>query len=120
MNLLVKKLHMIKWQKNKWTAKLFCSYSLQGISLDTATYNYGSEVYGTYFNRPSDYGIETGQGKGVNRFIGILTADYQISEPMRLHAFIENQIRYSTLSNKIEYFPVFGIRSYLWNDYRNY
>lgn len=108
----------LKWQKNKWLAKIFASYSLQGVSLDTL--NYGNDIYQPYINRPSDYGNYIGQGKGVNRLHCILTVDYTIVESIKLHAFIENHINISTLNNSVLYYPVIGIRSQLWNDYRNY
>lgn len=110
----------LKWQYKKWTAKVFLSYSLQGIASDTTTYNYGFNVYVPYNNRPSDYGIETAQGRGKNSFISIITLDYEVFQPMRLHAYFENQLRYSSLDSKIKYYPVVGLRSFLWNDYRNY
>lgn len=108
----------LKWQKNKWLGKVFASYSLQGVSKDSL--NYGNDIYQPYINRPSDYGNYTGQGKGINSLRCILTIDYTIVKSIRLHAFLENHLNYSTLSNSVNYYPVIGIRSQLWNDYRNY
>lgn len=108
----------LKWQKNKWLAKAFVSYRLQGINTDTL--NYGYDIYEPYINRPSDYGNFTGQGKGVNNLHFMLTIDYTIVPSIRLHAFLENHVNYSSLNNTIRYYPVIGIRSQLWNDYRNY
>ncbi len=108
----------LKWQKNKWLIKVFASYGLQGTNKDSL--NYGNNIYEPYINRPADYGNYTGQGKGVNRLHCILTVDYTIVKSIRLHGFVENHIQYSTLQNKLNYYPVIGIRSQLWNDYRNY
>lgn len=108
----------LKWKKEKWLAKAFISYRLQGTNGDSL--NYGNDVYLPYINRPSDYGHYTGQGKGVNNLHCILTLDYALVPSIRLHAFIENHVNYTSSNNSILYYPVFGIRSQLWNDYRNY
>ena len=110
----------VKWQNKKWTAKAFIAYSLQGTNRDSSATNYGADVYESYLNRPSDYGIYTAQGRRVNSLRAILTLDYLVYKPMKLHAFIENHFRYSNLTGKTSYFPLIGIRSVLWNDYRNY
>jgi len=108
----------LKWQKNKWLAKAFLSYTLQGRDKDSL--NYGSNIYQPYINRPADYGNFTGQGLGVNKLQTQLTLDYLVHTSLNLHAFIENHIIYFNTTNSILYFPVIGIRSQLWNDYRNY
>lgn len=107
-----------KWQKNKWLTKFFASYSLQGVSKDSL--NYGNDIYQPYINRPSDYGNFIGQGKGVNKLHCIITFDYNIVPSIRLHGFIENHLNYNNIKNNVTYYPVIGLRSQLWNDYRNY
>ena len=108
----------VKWQKGKWLGKIFTTYSLQGLNKDTL--NYGANIYEPYINRPSDYGNFTGQGLGKNSLLVVLTLDYLVVKSMNMHAFFENHLRYTTLSNKAIYSPVIGLRSQLWNDYRNY
>ena len=108
----------VKWQKNKWLTKVFVSYTLQGNDKDSL--NYGSNIYQPYINRPADYGNFTGQGLGVNKLQTQITVDYLVHKSLHLHAFIENHFVYLSTSNSINYFPVIGIRSQLWNDYRNY
>lgn len=108
----------LKWQKGKWLGKIFASYTLQGLNKDTL--NYGANIYEPYINRPSDYGNFTSQGLGRNSFLAVFTIDYQLLKSMNLHCFIESHVRYSSLINSVNYFPVVGVRSQLWNDYRNY
>ena len=37
-----------------------------------------------------------------------------------IQAFFENQLRYDTMTRDLKYLPTIGLRSQLWNDYRNY
>lgn len=108
----------LKWQKDRYLVKLFTTYRLQGTDRDSL--NFGDNIYQPYINRLSDYGNYIGQGKGVNTFHTVLTLDYELYTPSNLHVFFENHLRYSTLSNTLQYYPLVGVRSQLWNDYRNY
>lgn len=108
----------LKWQHKKWFASAFVSYYLKGLDKDG--YSYGGDVYQSYLNLPYEYGHTTGQGRGVNRLHAMLTLDYAILPQARLHVFLENHLRFDTLKDAVSYYPVCGIRSKLWNDYRNY
>jgi len=108
----------LKWNLNKWNAKLFMNYSVKGEDQDG--FSYGGDIYQSYVNRPFEYGHYTGQGTQVNRFNAILMGSYQIMEQGNLHAFIENHFRFATNQPSLNYMLVVGIRSQLWNDYRNY
>ncbi len=107
-----------KIQKGKWALKSFFSYFLQGLDKDG--FSYGNNVYQPYNNRPYEYGHYIGQGKGNNGFRAVLTLSYQVMKYGNLNAFFENQFRYESAFNSSMYIPMIGLRSQLWNDYRNY
>ncbi|MCH2229123.1 MAG: hypothetical protein MK105_02170 [Crocinitomicaceae bacterium] len=107
-----------KWQKQKISAKLFCNYYLR--SNDKDGFNYGNDIYQPYINRPFEYGHTIGQGQGFNGTKVILTGGYELIKGVNLNAFIENHVDYNTISNSVNYTAVIGLRSQLWNDYRNY
>lgn len=108
----------LKYQQNKYLIKLFGSYILKGLDKDG--FSYGGNIYQPYFFRPYEYGHFIGQGQGVNAAKCIITFDYTIKSSLRLHVFLENHLNYSNFDNQLNYVPVIGIRSQLWNDYRNF
>lgn len=108
----------LKWNLKKWNAKLFMNYSVKGDDQDG--FSYGGDIYQSYVNRPFEEGHYTGQGSQVNRFNAILSGSYQIMEQGNLHVFMENHFRFATNQSSMNYMLVVGIRSQLWNDYRNY
>lgn len=108
----------IKLQKDKWLVKSFFSYFLRGYDKDG--FNYGNNLYSPYIDRPYEYGHFIGQGKGNNGFRAILTISYQVIKAGNLNAFFESQFRYDSAFNRYTYLPIIGLRSQLWNDYRNY
>lgn len=107
-----------KWQRDKWFAKLFSNYFVRGTDVDG--FNYGNDPYVPYINRPFEYGHKIGQGHQFNGTKTVVTAGYQIMDHGKLNAFVENHFSYSTLDNKTHYTLVVGVRSFLWNDHRNY
>lgn len=108
----------LKIQQSKWTAKLFMSYFLQGLDKDG--YSYGANVYQPYTNRPYEYHHEVGQGKGNNGFRFIVNVSYNVLKQGNLQAFIEYQYRFDSAFERSVHIPMIGLRSQLWNDYRNY
>ncbi len=108
----------LKWNWQKWSGKLFMNYAVQGEDKDG--FSYGGNIYQPYVNRPYEYGHYIGQGTQVNRLNAIVTGSYQLSEHGNLHAFMENHFRFATNQSSMNYMLVVGIRSQLWNDYRNY
>ncbi len=109
----------LKWEDKKWTCSLFANYVLSGKDHDG--YSYGGNIYASYTNRPYEYGHFIGQGIQENRFNGIITASYKLLSHGDLRVFAENHFRYSTQNNpNWNYMLVVGLRSRLWNDYRNY
>lgn len=107
----------VKWQKEKFLAKLFLNYFLTGANNGA---NQGTDIYASYNFRPDDYGHFIGQGTQINGLNCILTGSYKIHSMGNLHGFVENHFRYNTLDDKIRYQLVVGLRSMLWNDHRNY
>lgn len=107
-----------KVQKQKWLLNTFFSYSLRGLDKDG--FSYGANVYEPYTMRPFDYDHFIGGGKGNNAFRAILTVAYRIMNHGNLQVFCENQLRYDSAFKRTSYVPMVGIRSQLWNDYRNY
>lgn len=113
-----------KWQNKKWLIKLFVSYGLKGV--DQNNLSYGADVYQPYTLRPYDYGVFIGQGEKVNFFRGNLQFNYQISQKGAINLFAEMGFQYNVInsesqeSKNTQYLPVLGLRSQLWNDYRNY
>lgn len=109
----------VKWNFKKWNAELFVSYSLKGLNNDSL--NYGGDITIPYLNRPiDDFGHKIGQGKGNNAMRSMVRVSYDILPSIHLQAFVEGHFRYNTylLEPKAQVF--IGIRSRLWNDYRNY
>ena len=108
-----------KWQRSNWLVKVFANGGYQG--LDEGGKSYGGNIYLPYMLRPSNYDNKIGQGIRNNYFRINLHAAYKLSEKGSIYAFAEIQYRYdSALSQKSHLVPFIGIRSYLWNDYRNY
>lgn len=108
----------LKWQKGKYLAKFFTTYRLKGEDKDG--FSYGGNIYQPYTLRPDEYGHFTGQGLGRNTSRTILTFDYELFKPAQIHVFLENHLLIQGNTKQVNYIPVLGIRSQLWNDYRNY
>ena len=109
----------IKWQRRNWFCKFFINYGIQG--LDKNGLSYGGNIYLPYTLRPQDFNNEIGQGIANNFFRFNLHGSYQISKVGNIYAFGELQFRSnSAFTDKMHLIPLLGIRSNLWNDYRNY
>lgn len=108
----------LKWQYGKYLAKIFTNYYLKGFDKDG--FSYGGNIYMPYTKRPEDYGHYIARGKGRNISHSILEFDYSIMKSINLHAFIEHHVYVDGNTMNVNYIPVIGIRSQLWNDYRNY
>ncbi len=108
----------LKWQKGKYLVKFFTTYRLKGEDKDG--FSYGGNIYQSYLLRPEDYGFFTGRGLGRNTSRTILTFDYEVYKPAQMHVFFENHLLIQGNTGQLDYYPVVGIRSQLWNDYRNY
>jgi hypothetical protein len=109
----------VKWKNKKWEGELFVSYSLKGYDSDSL--NYGGNIFIPYINRPiNDFGHKIGQGKGNNALRSMVRVSYNLIPEIHLQAFLEGHFRYNTYLIEPQYQVIIGIRSRLWNDYRNY
>ncbi|MEJ6588995.1 MAG: hypothetical protein QNL43_04260 [Crocinitomicaceae bacterium] len=113
----------LNWRKRingKLKLSFFGSYGIQGVDINGL--NYGSDIYQPYINRPNDYGNFIGQGIQQNFLRTNTRASYNISQKGYLHAFVELQTQYLKIDEfrGLRVIPMVGLRSYLWNDYRNY
>ncbi len=108
----------LKYQKNKWLIKLFSNYFLTGENKDG--FNYGTNIYDSYVNRPFEYDHRIGQGTQVNGTNVMLTISYELLKHGKMNVFVENHVRNRYQLARTDFYLVAGIRSMLWNDYRNY
>jgi hypothetical protein len=100
--------------------QLFLSGGWQGFDKDNKSY--GGNIYRPYTQRPGDLGYTIGFGEKNNFVRGVIHVSKCILREGNIHAFGEIQFRYnsSTLLNKFSVLPSIGLRSNLWNDYRNF
>ncbi|MBU2020481.1 MAG: hypothetical protein KJ941_12610 [Bacteroidetes bacterium] len=107
-----------KYQFKKWTAEVLVNYSLKGYD---DSFNQGGNIYIPYINRPDDYGHTIGQGNHNNQFILGTKVSYSVLKGGNMQAFVDYQFRANTY---LAFLPthqvIVGIRSNIWNDYRNY
>jgi hypothetical protein len=113
----------LNWRKTlnaKLRLRFFASFGVRGTDIDSL--NYGSDIYESYVNRPNDFGNYIGQGTKQTFFITNTRASYPILNEGKLYAFAELQTQFITMAGfkKLSFLPMVGLRSYLWNDYRNY
>lgn len=102
----------------KMDLRAFLSYSLRGSNRDG--YNYGTSIYEPYINRPYELGHFIGQGEQLNRWLFRVVAERQLPKLHGTAVFVENNLGYTVQTNAVDYMVVVGLRSKLWNDYRNY
>lgn len=101
-----------------WNFYGFLSYSLRGG--DANGFNQGANIYEPYINRPYEYGHFIGQGQQSNSVLFRATVSRSLRKLFYSTAFAETNIRYNVQQNNVEALFVLGLRSNLWNDYRNY
>lgn len=110
----------LKWQHQRVFAKAIAVFGYQGWDING--YSYGSDIYRPYTQRPYDYHLQIGEGE--RNYFGRLNlfGAYQLSEKGNFQAFGEVQLRFDSAAqdHKFRVVPMIGIRSNLWNDYRNY
>ena len=109
----------LKFQRDKFLIKAFVNYSLRGLD-SSALINYGSNIYSSYSNRPFDYGNTIGQGMRLEQLKSVFHFSYLVHKKTNLQFFIEQQLTYIIKPSLFQYSILIGIRSQLWNDYRNY
>ncbi len=109
----------LKWQTKKFNVKGFLNYYLKGTEKYDG-FSYGNDLYLSYNLHKKEYNNKIGNGTKVNGVQLIVTGSYVLDKATNLQFFIENHLLGNTLSKQPSYQLVIGIRSCLWNDYRNY
>jgi len=117
---ILTELNLQKKRSGKLKLKFFASFGIRGFNWDGI--NFGSDIYQSYINRPNDFGNFIGQGVKQTFFRTNTRVSYQLIENGRIHAFAELQTQYLYTNgfHDWRFLPMIGLRSYLWNDYRNY
>jgi hypothetical protein len=108
----------IKYSLRDWKFTVFGNYYVSGTDRDG--YNYGTNIYLPYTNRPSEYDHYIGQGTQLNGLNAQARILYKVLDYGNLHAFAEYNLGYTHQFNMTDHHLVFGVRSLLWNNYRNY
>lgn len=108
----------LKYQRKKITVKLFSNYFMTGDNKDG--YFYGANIYESYVNRPSDYGHFIGRGTQQNKSLVVLSGNYQLLNHGNMNVFTEFHLLNTAQTSNTTFMLVVGLRSVLWNDYRNY
>mgnify|MGYP001204365455 CR=1 FL=1 len=109
----------LRWRKSRWNARLFAMYMVKGGNVNEQ--NFGGNIYDSYVNRPNDYGNYIGQGRSLNTSMlwGQLT--YELFPKWSTCIYADAQIRKEANNPaNLIFMGTLGIRSWLWNDYRNY
>ncbi len=109
----------IKWQKSNWIFKGFLNYFLHGIDKNEGV-SYGGNIYESYNSHPKEHNNYIGQGVKTNGINLIISTAYVYDKKTNLQLFLENHFQGNTYTKLPFYQLVIGIRSCLWNDYRNY
>lgn len=109
----------IRWARNAWRGQFFMNYAQRGG--DTDSINYGADIYLPYINRPEDdFGHFIGQGTATNTWLFRWRVAYKLQKLWGASAFAEYNLRYTVQNNSTQHMLSVGIRTNLWNDYRNY
>ena len=107
----------LKWQQDRWLIRSLCNFQYRGQ--DSLNTNYGIDIYKDYNSRPFDYGHSIGQFSPLRQINLMLSVHYTLERNLNLQVFIENHLRSNGVSGG-QYSFIAGIRTVLWNDYRNY
>jgi hypothetical protein len=108
----------LRWAKNNWRGQFFVNYALRGGDSDSL--NYGADIYLPYVNRPYERGHFIGQGDAVNTWLIRCRIARKFPKLYQVSAFAEYNVRYTVQSNSAQHLISVGLRTNLWNDYRNY
>lgn len=109
----------VKWQKDRFAAQFFVSYIMKGNN-SPGNASYGGDIYQPYIERPWDSPFKIGNGNLQSRIHLMANVNYLVFKPMNLHVFMELNVYHDLVFNRTIANPYVGIRSLLWNAYRNY
>ena len=111
---------MITYKHKKWLFKQQANFITYGA--DSTGKNNGGNIFLSYQTRDREYGHITTQGEKYRIFYNELTVSYSLIEAINLNAFATAIIRNSITSakNSTDLFFKIGIRTQLWNSYKDY
>ncbi|GAA4938286.1 hypothetical protein GCM10023314_08620 [Algibacter agarivorans] len=115
-----------RYRYKRWFADAKLIFGTRGLDFNDGTddFSYGGDIFRNYNERPSDTGVEVGQGIQTKTFNGNLQAGYLINPASNLKLFTDITVRnfnpeattISTFKNSTVWFN-FGIRTDLFNWY---
>ncbi|GAB5416872.1 MAG: hypothetical protein Crog4KO_17390 [Crocinitomicaceae bacterium] len=108
----------VRWAKDNWRGHFFVNYAQRGG--DTDSLNYGADIYLPYINRPYERGHFIGQGNATHTMLFRWRIARKLPKVYNVSAFAEYNLRYTVQSNSTQHLVSVGLRTNLWNDYRNY
>ena len=108
----------VRWAKEHWRGQFFVNYALRGGNPDSL--NYGADIYEPYINRPYEYGHFIGQGAATNSWLFRWRVARKIPKLYDVSVFAEYNLRYVVQTQRAHSLISVGMRTNLWNDYRNY
>lgn len=108
----------VRWAKDQWRGQFFVNYAQRGGKTDSL--NYGSNIYLPYINRPYERGHFIGQGNATNTWLVRARIARKFPQFYNVSAFVEYNMRYTVQSKSTQHLVSVGLRTNLWNDYRNY
>lgn len=108
----------VRWAKDNWRGHFFINYAQRGG--DTDSLNYGADVYLPYINRPYERGHFIGQGNATHTVLLRWRIARKFPKMYNVSAFAEYNMRYTVQSKSVQHLVSIGLRTNLWNDYRNY
>ena len=108
----------VRWAHKNWRGQFFMNYALRGG--DTDGFNYGSDIFEPYINRPYERGHFIGQGNATNTWLFRWRMARKLPKLYHASVFAEYNLRYTVQSNATNHLISVGLRTNLWNDYRNY
>ncbi len=111
---------MISYKHKKWMFKQQANFISYGA--DSSSSNFGGNIFLSYQTRDGDYGHKILQGEKHHVFINELTASYRLVDAISLNAFATAIIRNENTPYKsvTDLFLKIGIRTQLWNSYKDY
>ena len=111
---------MIAYKHKKWLFKQQANFITYGA--DSTNTNNGGNIFLSYQTRDGEYGHTITQGEKYRIFYNELTASYSLIEAIHLNAFatviIRNEI--TPYKNATDIFLKLGIRTQLWNSYKDF
>tara|TARA_B100000508_G_scaffold140085_1_gene139955 strand:+ start:47033 stop:48586 length:1554 start_codon:yes stop_codon:yes gene_type:complete len=94
-------------------------FAQQGGQNANDSTSFGANIYTPYTKRPYEYGYKIGGDGKLNRMRATVELNYNVSQKLRINAFIKPGVEVRTLDNQPSVTLPFlfgGIRTQLWNE----